>query len=304
MEVARKGSEKERGGKVTDELAGLPCTGECDRMDATGGPVSDDEQADAKKIGTFSRFLHLEGMTLSQQPSRADSLPARYQTPAVDDIHLVDRIRAGDPIAFELIMRRYNQRLYRLAWSIVKNGAEAEDVVQESYVRAYEKLADFIGPTGFAAWLGRIVINEALGRRRKQGRVISLEDYVESTGSGLDRHWIDMMKSQEPSPERLAANSELGRLLENAIAALPEKFRMVFILRAIEGMNIEETALTLDIRPETVKTRFHRSRQLLQGMLDTQFDALMPTMFPLGGRHCDNVVATVLNRLGYAFDIK
>jgi len=219
---------------------------------------------------------------------------------------LVERARSGDQIAFELIMRRYNQRLYRLACSIVKNRAEAEDVVQEAYVRAYEKLADFIGPNGFSTWLGRIVINEALGRRRKSGRVISLEDYVRDIKGGdpeqPGQRWTDMVKSEEPSPERLAANSELGRMLETAITSLPDKFRTVFMLRAIEGLNVLETADLLTIRPETVKTRFHRARQLLQQALGAQCDALMPSMFPLGGLHCDNIVATVLARLAPAFD--
>src|SRR6185369_1922257 len=98
-------------------------------------------------------------------------------TPSGDTL-LVERARRGDPIAFELIMRRYNQRLYRLARGILRNGVEAEDAVQEAYVRAYEKLGDFVGPGGFAAWLGRIVINEALGRQRKSGRLVSLEDYM------------------------------------------------------------------------------------------------------------------------------
>lgn len=210
---------------------------------------------------------------------------------------LVERARGGDPIAFELIMRRYNQRLYRLARSIVKNGTEAEDVVQESYLRAYEKLADFIGPGGFSTWLGRIVINEALGRRRKSGRVVFLHDYVESKVAGGDQRWTEMMNSPEPSPERLAANSELARLLEAAINSLPDKFRTVFMLRAVEGMTVQETAGLLAIRPETVKTRFHRARQLLQASLGAQCDALMPSMFPLGGAHCDRLVAAVLGRL-------
>src|SRR5262249_754528 len=151
--------------------------------------------------------------------------------PRLADRLLVDRARSGDPAAFELIMRRYNQRLYRLARGIVRNGPEAEDVVQEAYVRAYEKLADFIGPDGFSAWLGKIVINEARGRQGKCGRVVSLDDYVKDAGTGIDRRWIETMKSDEPSPERLAANRELGRVLEGAINSLPQKFRTVFILR-------------------------------------------------------------------------
>lgn len=242
------------------------------------------------------------------QAQVAQAQVTQAQAAAAADILVVERARNGDPVAFELIMRRYNQRLYRLARSIVKNGAEAEDVVQEAYVRAYEKLADFVGPGGFSAWLGKIVINEALGRRRKSGRVISLEDYVKETGAGFDQpgfnqRWADTMKSKEPSPERLAANSELGRLLEGAINSLPDNFRTVFVLRAIEGMTVLETADMLSIRPETVKTRFHRARQLLQVALGAQCDVAMPSIFPLGGEHCDHIVAAVLGRLGRAFEV-
>lgn len=242
--------------------------------------------------------MHLTEMKMPQQFSGPEKIPVPHQEQISPDMLLVERARGGDHIAFELIMRRYNQRLYRLARSIVKNGAEAEDVLQESYLRAYEKLADFVGPAGFSTWLGKIVINEALGRRRKSGRVISLEDYIKEAGTGSDQRWVDTMKSLEPSPERLAANSELSRLLESAINTLPDKFRTVFMLRAIEGMNVLETADLLSIRPETVKTRFHRARQLLQAALGAQCDALMPSMFPLGGAHCDRIVAAVLSRLG------
>lgn len=251
-----------------------------------------------KKAGTYSVLAHPTGMKMSQHQVAPERVAPPYPTEAAADLLLVERARDGDRIAFELIMRRYNQRLYRLARSIVKNGAEAEDVVQEGYLRAFEKLKDFVGPGGFSSWLGRIVINEALGRRRKSGRVISLEDYVGDSRAGTDRRWTDMVKSQEPSPERLAANSELGRLLEAAINSLPDKFRTVFMLRAIEGMNVQETAELLAIRPETVKTRFHRARQLLQTALGAHCDALMPSMFPLGGAHCDKIVAAVLCRLG------
>jgi RNA polymerase sigma-70 factor (ECF subfamily) len=247
---------------------------------------------------TFAPALHLKDMmmTLLQKPQPA-LLPHQSEL-AASDSTLVERVRAGDPIGFELIMRRYNQRLYRLARGIVKNGSEAEDVVQEAYVRAYEKLNDFIGPDGFSAWLGKIVVNEALGRLRKRGRVISLDDYVKGGKEGADVRHIDTMKTQQPDPERLAASSELRRVLEQAIEALPDDFRNVFILRAVEGMNVSETAQCLSIRAETVKTRLHRARRLLQSTLGAQFDALMPSTFVLGGQHCDRIVAAVLGRLG------
>lgn len=198
-------------------------------------------------------------------------------------------------------MRRYNRRQYRLARSILKNGSEAEDVVQEAYVRAYEKLGDFIGPNGFSAWLGKIVVNEALGRLRKRGRVISLDDYVKGAEGSADIRRIETIRTQQPDPERLAVNSELRRLLEDAIDALPDDFRAVFVLRAVEGMSVSETAACLSIRPETVKTRFHRARRLLQDSLGARIDTLMPSTFAFGGQHCDRTVAVVLARLGPSF---
>ena len=221
---------------------------------------------------------------------------------ALADAGLVTRVRAGDPAGFEVIMRRHNQRLYRLARGILRNGSEAEDVVQEAYVRSYEKLDDFVGPNGFGAWLGKIVINEALGRLRKRGRVISLDDHVRGSGGSVAHHRIDTMMATQPDPERLAASGELRRLIENAIDTLPHDFRMVFILRTVEGLNVSETAQYLSIRPETVKTRFHRARRLLQSALGAQFDTYMPSAFAFAGPRCDRIVAAVLGRLGYPFE--
>ena len=240
-------------------------------------------------------------MSLIQKGAHVPSLPVPSELPAVADARLVDRVRAGDAVAFELIMRRYNRRQYRLARSILKNGSEAEDAVQEAYVRAYEKLDDFNGPAGFSSWLGKIVVNEALGRLRKRGRVISLDDYVKGADGEGEIRRIDILRTQQPDPERLAVNSELRQLLENAIDDLPDDFRAAFILRAVEGMSIDETAQCLSIRPETVKTRFHRARRLLQKSLGAQIDTLMPSTFAFGGQHCDSIVEAVLARLGPSF---
>jgi RNA polymerase sigma-70 factor (ECF subfamily) len=195
-------------------------------------------------------------------------------------------------------MRRHNQRLYRLARGILRNASETEDAVQEAYVRSFEKLNGFVGPDGFAAWLGQIVVNEALGRLRKQGRVVSLEDYASDSDSRPRQHPGAAMKSQEIDPERLAASGELRRLIEKAIDTLPDDFRAVFILRAVEGLSVAETAATLDIRPETVKTRFHRAKKQIQERLGAQFDALMPSVFGFAGQRCDRIVSGVLARLG------
>ena len=221
-------------------------------------------------------------------------------TPVLSDSELVERVRTGDAVAFELIMRRHNRRLFRLARSILRSGAEAEDVVQETYVRAYASLDQFVGPHGLAAWLARIAANEALGRIRGWGRVVSLDEYLGEEDAGVRR--IETMISEHPDPERLTGHSELRRLLESAIDTLPDDFRTVFVMRAIEGMSIAETAEALSIRPETVKTRFHRARQRLQETLGARLDALLPVTFDFGGERCDRLVAAVLARLRPSFD--
>ena len=240
-------------------------------------------------------------MAMMHKGAQFTSLQGPAELASFTDGRLIERVRAGDAVAFELIMRRYNQRLFRMARSILRNGSEAEDVVQDSYVRAYEKIGDFIGPAGFSAWLGRIVVNEALGRLRTRGRVISLDDYGDGPGNGADIRRIETIKTQQPDPERLAVNSELRRLLENAIDALPDDFRVVFVLRAVEGLSVVETAEYLSIRPETVKTRFHRARRHLQDNLGAQFETLMPSTFAFAGEHCDRIVAAVLERLEPSF---
>jgi RNA polymerase sigma-70 factor, ECF subfamily len=219
-----------------------------------------------------------------------------------DDALLVERIRSGDSAAFEFIMRRYNRRLYRLARAILKNGPESEDVVQEAYVRAYEKLDGFIGPSGFSAWLGKIVVNEALGRLRKRDQGILVDDHVKGADGNADVRHMERIEAQQPDPERLAASSELRRLLEDAIDALPDDYRAVFMLRAVEGMTISETAEWLSIRPETVKTRFHRARRLLRSALGEHSSTSIPSAFTFAGQDCDRTFAAVLSFLGPSFE--
>ncbi|HLT01558.1 MAG TPA: RNA polymerase sigma factor [Geminicoccaceae bacterium] len=237
--------------------------------------------------------------------ARADLRPTPPPGPAgLSDHDLVERVRAGDAAAFELIMRRHNRRLFRLARSVLRNGAEAEDVVQETYVRAFARLDEFRGPDGFAAWLARIAYNEALGRVRVQDRVVSLHDYVSGGDGDADVRHVDAMTSPHPDPERLTGQDELRRLLEGAIDALSDDFRAVFVLRAVEGMSVAETAEALSIPPETVKTRFHRARHRLQEHLGARFEALVPSAFEFGGARCDRIVEAVLARIGPALEAR
>lgn len=234
-------------------------------------------------------------MARQQMQGNQDRVESGTRVPPESD--LVDRIRAGDAGAFEVIMRRYNRLLYRLARGILGSDADAEDVVQESYLRAYASLDDFKGPQGFSAWLCRIAVNEALGRRRRHGRVVAIDDYVARAGGIAPSRHIETMATEHPDPERLASSGELRRLLEGAIDSLSDDFRAVFILRAVEGLSVAETAAALELKPETVKTRFHRARGALREDLAARIGVELPVLFEFGGARCDRVVRTVLERL-------
>src|SRR3954454_21506720 len=248
--------------------------------------------------GTYRAPLHPKGMTMPL-PERALSAPADlFQATTSTDADLVTRARRGDGSAFELIMRRHNRRLFRLARSLLPDDAEAEDVLQEAYLRAYTRLGELADRQALAAWLARITVNEALGRRRARARVVSLEDFRAAKAGTDDADDMDFGPvSDQPDPERLAASGELRRLLAAAVDALPEEFRTVFVLREVEGLSTAETAASLAIRPETVKTRLHRARRLLQERLSERLLPLSPSLFEFQGRRCDRVVAQVLARL-------
>lgn len=223
--------------------------------------------------------------------------PAAEKEGTPPDGMIVERVRAGDAVAFELIMRRYNRLLYRLARGILRNESDAEEVVQETYLRAYAKLAEFKGPQGFRAWLCRIVVNEALGRKRRSGRIISLQDHAAGTSGPHGSDPVETMRTQQPDPERQASSSELRKMLEDAVDSLSDDFRAVFVLRAVEGLSVAETAEALGLRPETVKTRFHRARASLQRHLTGRIGSNLPSLFEFGGARCDRIVSTVLGRL-------
>lgn len=228
-------------------------------------------------------------------PSKRDPGPA-----VVPDADLVGRVLHGDAAAYELVMRRYNRRMFRTARSIVTDDSEAEDVVQEAYVRAYLKLHQFQGPGTLGAWLTRIASNEALGRLRRGRRVVFLEDHMQpdrESDDDNDSYSGEPVSSLQPGPERLAVSDELGRLIEDAVDRLPVDFRSVFMLRAVEGLSVAETAESLSLRPETVKTRFHRARRLLQKSLADQIVDQLPAAFQFDGARCDRLVAGVMARL-------
>jgi RNA polymerase sigma-70 factor (ECF subfamily) len=221
-------------------------------------------------------------------------VPAKEAAENLDDERLVALARARDEAAVRAITQRYNQRLFRIARSILRNEAEAEDVVQETYVRAITGLEHFRGDASFGTWITRIAMNEALGRLRRHKPTVDWESYgknrmpaeiINFPGSGAS---ID--------PERTMAQSEVRAVLEDAIDELPDAFRAVFVARVVEGMSVEETADLFGLKPETVKTRLHRARNLLRDALDKRLGPALTSTFPFGGRRCARMTEAVVRR--------
>lgn len=208
-----------------------------------------------------------------------------------DEADLIARAIQNDAAAVRAIMRQCNRRLYRIARSVVRDDSEAEDVLQAAYGRAFTSLREFRGESGICTWLARIVLNEALGRLRRQDTIdhISMQDQQGAKSLSI----VD----KQPDPERIVAQREIQRLLERAIDHLPQKFRTVLVMRTIEGMSVEETAELLGIRPETVKTRLHRARALLRARLEKDIGPLLTDTFPFDGERCLRLTARALNRL-------
>ena len=202
------------------------------------------------------------------------------------DESVVTRVLAGEIDLYEVIMRRYNRRLFRVARSIVREDDEAQDVMQDAYVRAYEHLGQFAGASTFATWLTRIAVHEALARVRRKKRTASLEDEV---GDEDER-----MATHDRNAEQRTLDGELRPLLEDAIDALPPAFRAVFVMRTVEEMSTAEVAHSLSIPEDTVKTRLHRARGLLQKAITERIDAKARDAFSFERPRCDRVVHHVL----------
>ncbi len=216
---------------------------------------------------------------------------------ALDDAELVLRARALDADAFGAIMQRHNQRLYRIARSVLRNAAEAEDAVQEGYLSAFSHLETYRGESPLGAWLARIVMNEALGRLRRKPAAADFAP-IEAVPEAEIIQFPSSAANEDP--ERTMAQRQILQLVENATDALPEIFRVVFVTRVIEGMSVEETAELLRIKPETVKTRLHRARQLVRDQLDKQIGPVLLDAFPFAGWRCERLTSNVLKRLGFA----
>ena len=214
----------------------------------------------------------------------------------IGDADLVARARARDETAIRSIIQANNRRLYRLARGILRNDSEAEDVVQETYVRAFTHLDSFRGDSSLATWLSRIAMNEALGRLRSQRPTTEWTSLPQGT---IEAQIIQFPLAAQTDPEKTMAQREIQNVVEHAIDELPEPFRLVFITRVVEGMNVEETAEILDLKPETVKTRLHRARALLRENVERKIGPVVMEAFPFAGRRCERLTEAVLKRLGF-----
>lgn len=221
--------------------------------------------------------------------------PSSLPLAEVDDPELARRVGERDEAAVRLLMRRHNQRLFRAARGILRDDAEAEDVLQDAYIKAIAAIATFRSDARLSTWLTRIVVNESLGRLRRTRRgaeVIRLEaDLPEDEAPATDH--ADLAST----PEAHAMHSEARRIIEAKIDELPDAFRVVFILRAVEELSVEETAAVLDIPEATVRTRFFRARGMLRESIARGFDTSLGQAFAFAGERCDRIVANVIARL-------
>jgi RNA polymerase sigma-70 factor (ECF subfamily) len=203
------------------------------------------------------------------------------------DEGIVTRVLGGDKALFEILMRRHNQRIYRIVRGILNNDAEAEDVMQEAYVRSYQHLASFEGRSTFVTWLTRIAMHEAFARVQRLKRQTSLDDDVQTTA----------VANPENSPERNVANMELHNALESAISSLPPKYRSVIIMRDVEEMTTAEAASLMEISEESLKVRLHRARAMVRRALYRQSGQQARDLFAFPATRCDRVVVAVLSRI-------
>jgi RNA polymerase sigma factor (sigma-70 family) len=208
----------------------------------------------------------------------------------LEDAELVCLAQGGDRDAFRLITQRCNQRLYRIARAVVRNDAEAEDVVQAAYLRAFANLSSFRGEASIHTWLTRIALNEARGRLRARRRIVSLDQVP--VHASVDASFSN---SDSETPEAHTARVQIRTLIERAIDQLPSPFRVVFVMREVENCSTRETADLLALTPETVKTRLHRARRLLRLALHSKVDGV--GAFPFLGARCRGMTAFVVERL-------
>jgi RNA polymerase sigma-70 factor, ECF subfamily len=214
---------------------------------------------------------------------------------SLPDEQVVMRVRAGETCLYELLMRRYNQRLFRIVRSVVRDDAEAEDVLQHAWVRAYEHLDQFAGRATFATWVTKIAFYEALARTRKKKRLVSID--ARNGDSMSEGEYADV---KTLDPEQRVIGAELKQAVESAVDQLPDTYRSVFVLREVEQLSTAETAECLSLSKEAVKTRLHRSRAMLRRGLVARMGPAIAATYGFLGQRCDRVVARVLERISGA----
>lgn len=213
------------------------------------------------------------------------------------DAGLVARAASGEPGAFETIMRRHNRLLFRSARGVVGDDAEAQDVVQETYLRAFSSLASFRGDCALGTWLARIAINVALDMQRKRGRRVPLDETQNVGAEPAMEHMMAFKAPAAAAPDAHAERAQMRALLQRAIDSLPATYRSVFILRAVQEMSVDETAFCLEINAAVVKTRYLRARAMLRDALGAQAEAHTQDVYAFAGERCDAVVAHLLAEL-------
>jgi RNA polymerase sigma-70 factor (ECF subfamily) len=216
------------------------------------------------------------------------TVPATSFADQMSDQQVVARVVAGDVAQFELLIRRHNQRIYRAVRGVLGSDHDVEDVMQQAYLNAFAHLRQFNGDAQFSTWLTRIAVNEALARRGKRDRF---------AGEGEDALMLSLVETETANPEQQAAASELRSVMEREIAALPDSYRLTFMLRDVEGLSTAETAQTLDISEDLVKTRLHRARTMLRDNLYRHAGVTLETIFEFGNSRCDRVVRAVMEKI-------
>jgi RNA polymerase sigma-70 factor (ECF subfamily) len=211
-----------------------------------------------------------------------------------DDLALAQGVAAGNQTTFEQIMRRYNRRLYRLARATLRDDAEAEDALQDAYIAAFRNLHSYKGDAALCTWLSRLVLNECMGRLRRTAR----RNNIAPIFSPPNQESLETMATSTlESPEATTMRAQMRTVLEHKIDGLPEALRLVFVLRSVDELSVEETAASLDLSEATVRTRHFRARSLLRESLAREVDVAERDVFEFGGEHCDRIVAAVIARI-------
>ena len=223
------------------------------------------------------------------------SVQKRPRNKAFDDTELLGLARDGNAIAFDALIRRHDRFLYRIARSILRDDHEAEDVVQDTFVKAFKGLVDFRADASLSTWLTRITLNEALGRKRRRRNTVQLGELKQLTNGQVGQ---SPMIAPEQDPEIMTAQHQIGKLLERTIDELPDGLRTVFMMRDVEEVDTAETASLLKLTEATVKTRLHRARRLLRELLGDEIRESLKDVFPFGRSRCDRLVARLLEQVG------